>query len=42
MSKNRQKNPQPKNSRNIEKNIEKESFGKKRRHYSFGFLAGDY
>jgi hypothetical protein len=38
MSKKHQKNPQPKDSRKIKK----ESFRKRRRHYSFGFLAGNY
>jgi len=38
MSKKNLKKPQSKNSLNIKN----ESFGKKRRHYSFGFLAGDY
>ena len=38
MSNKQQKDPQTKNLRNIKK----ESFVKKRRHYSFGFLAGEY
>ena len=38
MPKKRQKTPLSKNTRKIKK----ESFGKKSRHYSFGFLVGDY
>jgi len=38
MPKKHQKNPQLKDSRNIKK----KSIGKRRRRYSFCFLAGDY
>jgi hypothetical protein len=38
MPKKRQKTPLSKNTHKIKK----EPFGKKSRHYSFGFLVGDY